>query len=104
MAVPLLLLHGGSYFWGEGDVFRTCRRLLTLPPSYMFKCGGLNHWAIQSLGLCLFIIGPYPSPQPLKHEAQRGEVVIVGVRPVVVIVGCNHPLAFLGMCRLPSYK
>ncbi|KAK2437416.1 hypothetical protein QL285_022312 [Trifolium repens] len=67
MAVPLLLLHGGSYFWGEGNVFRTCRRLLALRPSYMFKCGGLNHWIIQSLGLCLFIIGPYPSPRTNLH-------------------------------------
>jgi hypothetical protein len=61
----------------------------------------LGHLAI---GPMLFIFGPYPSPQPPKHEAQRGEVVIVGVRPVVVIVGCNYPLAFLGMRRLPSYK
>ena len=48
--------------------------------------------------------GPYPSPQPPKHEAQRGEVVIVGVRPVVVIVGCNRPLILFSLHRLLPYK
>ena len=44
--------------------------------------------------------GPYPSPQPPKHEAQRGEVVIVGVRPVVMIVGVTTCL-FLLTCVAP---
>jgi hypothetical protein len=31
-------------------------------------------------------------------------VVIVGVRPVVMIVECNCPLVFLSLRRLSSYK
>ncbi|KAK2389691.1 hypothetical protein QL285_063265 [Trifolium repens] len=36
MAVPSLLVHGSSYFWGEGDTYRTCRRPLALPPRWTF--------------------------------------------------------------------
>ena len=100
----MLSLHESSYSWGEGALRVGCRPRLAFPPSYPFELNGLDSWVILLVGLCYLIFGPYPSPQPPKHEAQRGEVVIVGVRPVLVIVGCNRPLAFLGLYRLPSYK
>ncbi|MCI33401.1 hypothetical protein A2U01_0054618, partial [Trifolium medium] len=33
---------------------------------------------VNMLGLCEMFLGSLPSPQPLKHEAQRGEVLIMG--------------------------
>jgi hypothetical protein len=44
------------------------------------------------IGPIPFIFGPLPSPQPPKHEAQRGEVVIVLVAMIVVIMVGNRPL------------
>jgi hypothetical protein len=58
---------------------------------------------LMNLGLCPDF-GPYPSPQPPKHEAQRGEVVMMGVRPIVMIVGCNRPLTLFSLHRLRPYK
>ena len=91
-------------------MFRRGRHLLHVSPLPFFPAK-LTHLNLMgciigpsiNLGLCPDF-GPYPSPQPPKHEAQRGEVVIVGVRPVVVIVGCNRPLIPFSLHRLLPYK
>jgi hypothetical protein len=39
-----------------------------------------------------FLFGPQSSSQPLKHEAQRGEVVMKMAVMIMEIVGNNRPL------------